>query len=160
MEVSTTYLGPRRIARQHLALVHPSRFHRPSLGHQQYLKDKHGLRNPELHLLPIEEVSSLGGDFDLIVSTGVLHHLADPLVGMTALGGCLWPDGVMGLTRYAKYGRTGVGMLQSVFRDMGLCQDDDSVHIVKETIAPLPDAHPLRAYFRVEGDWEWRGIGN
>ena len=28
----------------------------PSLDHQQYLKDKHGLWNLELHLLPIEEL--------------------------------------------------------------------------------------------------------
>ena len=61
----------------------------PSLDHQQYLKDKHGLFNLELHLLPIEELPTLGLDFDLIVSTGVLHHLAEPKVGMNALGGCL-----------------------------------------------------------------------
>ena len=45
-----------------------------SLDHQQYLKDKHGLFNLELHLLPIEELPTLGLDFDLIVSTGVLHR--------------------------------------------------------------------------------------
>ena len=32
----------------------------PSLNHQQYLKDKHGLWNLELHLLPIEELSTTG----------------------------------------------------------------------------------------------------
>ena len=50
----------------------------PSLDHQQYLKDKHGLWNLELHLLPIEELPTLGLEFDLIVSTGVLMVLADP----------------------------------------------------------------------------------
>jgi SAM-dependent methyltransferase len=123
----------------------------PSLDHQQYLKDKHGLGNLELHLLPIEELSTLGLDFDLIVSTGVLHHLTDPLVGMKALGGCLRHDGVIGLTLYAKYGRTGVEMLQSVFRDMGLDQDERSVHVVKETVALLPAAHPVQSYLRIEG---------
>jgi 2-polyprenyl-3-methyl-5-hydroxy-6-metoxy-1,4-benzoquinol methylase len=58
---------------------------RPSLDHQQYLKDKHGLRNLELRLLPIEELPTLGRDFDLVVSTGVLHHMTDPPAGMTAL---------------------------------------------------------------------------
>jgi SAM-dependent methyltransferase len=128
----------------------------PSLDHQQYLKDKHGLWNLELHLLPIEELPTLGLDFDLIVSTGVLHHLADPLVGMKALGNCLRPDGAIGLTLYAKYGRTGVETLQSVFRDMGLRQDEISVQIVKETISVLPAEHPLRTYFKAEGDWELR----
>ena len=50
----------------------------PSLDHQRYLKDKHGLKNLELHLLPVEELSALGRDFDLVVASGVLHHLADP----------------------------------------------------------------------------------
>jgi SAM-dependent methyltransferase len=126
----------------------------PSLDHQQYLKDKHGLWNLELHLLPVEEVSTLGLDFDLIVSTGVLHHLAEPKVGMKALGGWLREHGAVGLTLYAKYSRIGVEMLQSVFRDMGLRQDDASVQIVKETISVLPAEHPLRTYFKQEGDWE------
>ena len=63
----------------------------PSLDHQQYLKDKHGLHNLELHLLPIEELPTLGRQFDLVVSTGVLHHMADPLAGLKALAGCLRP---------------------------------------------------------------------
>ncbi len=124
---------------------------RPSLNHQQYLKDKHGLWNLELHLLPIEELHTLGLDFDLVVSTGVLHHMADPLVGMKALGGCLRPDGAIGLTLYAKYGRVGVEMLQSLFRDMGLRQDDESVRIVKDAMSLLPPYHPIQSYLRLEG---------
>ena len=123
----------------------------PSLDHQQYLKDKHGLWNLELHLLPIEELHTLGLDFDLIVSTGVLHHLADPLVGMKSLGTCLRKDGAIGLTLYAKYGRVGVELLQSVFRDMGLDQDEASVQIVKETVSLLSPDHPVQPYLKIEG---------
>ena len=54
----------------------------PSLDHERYLKEKYGLANLELHLLPIEELPTLGLDFDLVVSTGVLHHMTDPLRGM------------------------------------------------------------------------------
>jgi SAM-dependent methyltransferase len=126
----------------------------PSLNHQQYLKDKHGLWNLELNLLPIEEVSSLGLDFDLVVSTGVLHHLADPLVGMKALAGCLRQDGAMAVMLYARYGRIGVELLESVFRDMGLVQDDASVQIVKETVGVLSADHPLGSYIKVPRDLE------
>ena len=121
----------------------------PSLDHQQYLKDKHGLWNLELHLLPIEELSTLGLDFDLVVSTGVLHHLADPLGGMKALAGCVRPDGAIGVMVYARYGRIGVELLESVFRDMELGQDDVSVQIVKDTISLLPPDHPLRSYLKI-----------
>jgi len=71
----------------------------PSLDHQQYLKDKHGLANLRLHLLPIEELPTLRRQFDLVVSTGVLHHVADPPTGLKALARCLRPDGVLALSR-------------------------------------------------------------
>ena len=121
---------------------------RSALNHEQYLKDKHGLQNLELHLLPIEEVSALGSDFDLIVSSGVLHHMADPLAGLTALGECLRKDGALGVMLYAKYGRFGVEILESVFRELGLAQDEASVELVKQAIAVLPGDHPVRNYFK------------
>jgi SAM-dependent methyltransferase len=125
---------------------------RPSLHHQQYLKDKHGLSNLELHLLPIEELPTLGLDFDLIVSTGVLHHLADPPAGVKALAGCLRRDGAIGVMLYAKYGRLGVELLESVFRDLGLRQDDASVRMVKETISMLGPEHPVQSYLKIAPD--------
>ncbi|MCH9761209.1 MAG: class I SAM-dependent methyltransferase [Actinomycetia bacterium] len=123
-----------------------------SLDHQRYLKAKHKLSNLELHLLPIEELPTLEQDFDLIVSTGVLHHLADPAVGMNVLAKCLRRDGALAVMLYAKIGRIGVEMLQAVFRDLGLVQDEASVRIVKETIARLPQAHPLRSYLNIAPD--------
>jgi SAM-dependent methyltransferase len=124
----------------------------PSLDHQQYLKDKHHLKNLELHLLPIEELPTLGLDFDLIVSTGVLHHLSNPLAGMEALAGCLRRDGALGVMLYAKYGRIGVELLESAFRDLELGQDHASVQIVKDTISVLPSDHPARCYIRAAWD--------
>jgi SAM-dependent methyltransferase len=124
----------------------------PSLDHLQYLKDKHGLQNLELHLLPIEELSALGLDFDLVVCVGVLHHLADPAKGMLALAGCLRQDGVASVMLYAKYGRIGVDLLASFFHDLGLGQDDSSVQVVRETIALLPVDHPVRTYLKNSPD--------
>jgi SAM-dependent methyltransferase len=124
----------------------------PSLDHQQYLKDKHGLFNLELHLLPIEELPTLGRDFDLVVSTGVLHHMADPTVGMKALADCVRPDGAIGVMLYAKYGRIGIELLESAFRDIGLHQDDKSVQTVKETISLLAADHPVQGYLKMAND--------
>ncbi|OBA76911.1 hypothetical protein A5641_20425 [Mycobacterium sp. 1554424.7] len=126
----------------------------PSLDHQQYLKDKHGLWNLELHRLPIEEVRTLGLDFDLIVTTGVLHHLADPAAGMRALGSCLRPDGCMGVMLYAKYGRIGVEMLESAFRELALGQDEASVQKVKDAMSLIPADHPVQSYLKIARDLE------
>ena len=122
------------------------------MDHEQYLKDKHHLQNLDLHLLPIEEVSTLGLDFDLVICIGVLHHLADPATGMRALAQCLRPDGVACVMLYGKYGRIAVDSLASVFHDVGLGQDDSSVQVVRETVGLLPDDHPLRGFLRNSAD--------
>jgi SAM-dependent methyltransferase len=126
----------------------------PSLDHQQYLKDKHGLWNLELHRLPIEDLPTLGIDFDLIVATGVLHHLADPAAGMRALGACLRPSGCIGVMLYAKYGRIGVEMLESAFHDLALGQDEASVAMVKDTISLVSQDHPVQSYLKIARDLE------
>ena len=124
----------------------------PSLDHERFLKDKYRLKNLELHRLAIEDVDRLNRDFDLIVSTGVLHHLSDSQRGMDSLGGCLRRDGVIGIMLYARYGRLGVGLLQSVFADLGLVQDDASIAVVKAALSDLPDRHPIKSYLPLARD--------
>jgi SAM-dependent methyltransferase len=127
----------------------------PSLDHQQYLKDKYGLHNLELHLLPIEELPTLGLDFDLVVCTGVLMVMADPVAGMKALAECVRRDGAIGIMLYAKSGRIGVELLQSAFRELGLRQDDASVRVVRELLALLPMEHPIRSYLTVASELQY-----
>ena len=127
----------------------------PSLDHHKYLKEKYLMKNLELHLLPIEEVGSLKRDFDLIISTGVLHHLADPKIGMQALSQCIRRDGVIALMLYAKYGRIGVEILQSVVRDLGFTQNDTSVMLVSDMLGVLPQNHPIKSYLNIAPDLQF-----
>jgi len=116
----------------------------PSLDHQRFLKEKYRLRNLDLHLLPIEEVGTLGRDFDLVVSTGVLHHMASPEAGMRALAACLRPHGVAAIMLYARHGRIGVEMMQAIFREIGLGQDEASLFTVTGHLRGRPPVavHP------------------
>lgn len=123
-----------------------------SLGHHRHLQSTYGLENLELHHLPIEQVASLERDFDLIISTGVLHHLEDPQRGMDALARCLRAEGVVALMLYATYGRIGVQMMQSVFAELGLKQDAGSLDIVREAIPALDPVHPLWSYLGIAPD--------
>ena len=68
---------------------------------------------------------------------------------MKALAGCLRPDGAIGLMLYAKYGRFGIELLQSIFRDLGLGQNESSIALVRQTLSLLPADHPLQPYLRV-----------
>lgn len=124
-----------------------------SLAHEQFLKQKHQLHNLELHQLELEQASALGRHFDLIVSTGVLHHLPDPAAGLRALGDVLRPHGVISLMLYGEYPRVGVHMLQEAFRLIGLRQDAAGVEMVRHTLERIvPSRHHVVAYARRDRD--------
>jgi len=116
------------------------------------LKQKYGLDNLEVRQLPIERVAELGASFDHVVSTGVLHHLADPDAGLRALRGVLNADGAMDLMVYAPYGRTGVYMLQEFCRRLGIAATDEGIRDLISALEWLPPAHPLQALVRVAPD--------
>ena len=77
------------------------------LRHTRDLQRKYNLENLVLHQLPIERVREMGRSFDLVVCTGVLHHLPEPDHGLCALRDVLRPSGAMRLMVYARYGRAG-----------------------------------------------------
>jgi SAM-dependent methyltransferase len=109
----------------------------------EQLKRKYNLKNLQVHQLPIEQVSQLGMSFDQIVSTGVLHHLPDPDVGLAALHDVLKPDGAMHLMVYAPYGRTGIYMLQEFCRRVGIGANDKAIRDLISALRALPPGHPL-----------------
>jgi SAM-dependent methyltransferase len=59
----------------------------------------------DFRLLDLHEVPSLDRSFDLIVCSGVLHHLPDPEVGWARLVEVLNPAGVMKVMLYSRVGR-------------------------------------------------------
>lgn len=115
-----------------------------SLAHARRLKEKHDLRNLTLHRCRVEELPELGEPFDLIESSGVLHHLPDPAAGLKALAGALAADGVVYLMLYGKHGRAGIYMAQELFRILGLGQSPEDVATVKAMLAAFAPDHVLR----------------
>jgi SAM-dependent methyltransferase len=118
------------------------------------LKRKYRLDNLELHQLAIERAGELGAQFDQIVCTGVLHHLADPGAGLRALRGLLKPGGVLHLMVYAPYGRTGIYMLQDFCRRVGIAATDEGIRDLVAALPSLPAAHPLQHLLRAAPDFQ------
>jgi len=119
-----------------------------SLAHERFLQDKHGLKNLTLFKGDLREVGSVGQSFDVILCTGVLHHMADPAAGLAALRDVLAPDGVMVLMLYGAAVRTGVYMLQDAFRRMGVVQTSQGVAQVRQILRELPSRHYAQDYIR------------
>jgi SAM-dependent methyltransferase len=119
-----------------------------SIEHTETLKRKHNLTNLVTRQMPIENVAKLDKSFDLIVCTGVLHHLADPDVGLRALRSVLRPEGAMNLMVYAPYGRAGVYMLQEYCRRLGVGTSKEEIRDLTVALKLLPQHHPLLATVR------------
>lgn len=114
-----------------------------SLNHTRALKEKYNLTNLDVRELAIEKVAELDHQFDHIVCTGVLHHLADPDAGLRALAPMLKPDGAMYLMVYAPYGRTGVAMIQQYCRMLGVGTSPQEVNDLTHVLRQVPPHHPV-----------------
>ena len=125
-----------------------------SLAHERFLQDRHGLHNLKLYRGNLLDVGKLGGRFDVVICSGVLHHMADPGAGLSALRDVLEQDGVMVLMLYGQAARVGVYMLQDVFRRMGIEATDDGIAKARSIVAELPEDHCVQRYVRLAKELE------
>ena len=117
-----------------------------SLGYEKFLKDKHDLTNLSLVQVDLRELGRLKeGVFDLIVCTGVLHHLANPDDGLRALTAALAPQGHMHLSVPGKAARAGVYFIQDALRRLHVPQDSEGIKFTRDLIKTLPPHHYLHA---------------
>jgi SAM-dependent methyltransferase len=124
-----------------------------SLRHTRRLQRKYQLTNLTLHQLPIERVPELGRDFDLIVCTGVLHHLPDPDLGLRVLRDVLRANGAMQLMVYATYGRLGIYMIQEYCRLLGIGTSERDLRELGAALGSLPGDHPIADVVRRAKDF-------
>jgi SAM-dependent methyltransferase len=124
-----------------------------SLEHSRALAARHQVDNLELHRLSIEDVADLGERFDHIVCTGVLHHLADPELGLRRLREVLAPGGAITLMVYARYGRAGVYLFQEYCRRLGVGTSPDELIDLVATLREIPRGHPLSRLLRETRDF-------
>jgi SAM-dependent methyltransferase len=124
-----------------------------SVRRTEELKKKYSLKNLQVHRVAIERVDDLAMTFDQIVCTGVLHHLADPDVGLGALRSVLKQDGAMQLMVYAPYGRAGIYMLQDFCRRIGIKATDADIHDLIGALSVLSPGHPLETLLKQAPDF-------
>lgn len=86
---------------------------RPSLAYGQRIANANGIKNVELAEADILELPALGRSFDMIVCSGVLHHMADPTAGWRALNACLKPGGIQLVALYSAIGRRDLAQLRT-----------------------------------------------
>jgi SAM-dependent methyltransferase len=88
--------------------------------------------------------------FDLIICTGVIHHLADPVVGLRRLAVALKPDGILELMVYNQYHRLLSTVAQQAVKSL-LGDDrrrnlDESLALTRRFVRGLPARNLLSEY--------------
>jgi SAM-dependent methyltransferase len=128
-------------------------FSATSIAETNRLKRKHRLHNLEAFQLPVERVAELNQAFDQVICTGVLHHLANPELGLRALRDVLEPTGAMHLMVYAPYGRRGIYLIQDYCRRLGIGTSEAEIRTLAAALAKLPVDHPLVPLLRNSPDF-------
>jgi SAM-dependent methyltransferase len=102
-----------------------------------------GIANIAFEQRDLHHVAGIGRRFDLVICSGVLHHLADPEAGWAALADVLKPGGVMGIMLYSKVARLVVRSARDRIADLlDRPVDDDLLRAVRARLTEDP-AHPI-----------------
>ncbi len=82
--------------------------------------------------------------FDVIESTGVLHHLENPLDGWKVLRSLLKPRGLMRIALYSRTARRPLSAAKVIMSQNNLAADAAGIRALRQHILNLPDADPLK----------------
>jgi SAM-dependent methyltransferase len=107
------------------------------------MASKIGVSNIEFAQADILELGTLDRRFDVIYSSGVLHHLADPLAGWRVLTGLLAERGVMYIGLYSEHGRQNVIAARDFIAAGGYPPTPDGMRRCRTDIMALPATDPV-----------------
>ena len=110
------------------------------------------LVNLELRQRDLHNARDLGRKFDLVSSYGVLHCQPDPAKGLAGLAEVVKDDGVIFLSLYGKYLRSGVYMMQDALRRLHVSQSPQDVAFARDVVKSLPPWHPVQSYMQTVND--------
>ena len=119
---------------------------RRSLAYAVDMAERLEVENLRFLQADILDLAEFGRRFSLIECVGVLHHMADPVAGLSVLADLLRPGGVMKLGLYSRRARRAIQAAQERYQALGL----------------TPEDHDLRGFRRavLEGDLAWPDLGD
>ncbi|MEB3181348.1 MAG: methyltransferase domain-containing protein [Nostocaceae cyanobacterium] len=107
----------------------------------------HGIDNAEFHVMSIEDLPSLGMEFDYINNDEVLYLITDPVAGLQAMKAVLKPDGIIRSNVHSTIQRVNFFRAQELFTIMGVMDESDpelASEMVRETMAALKNQVVLK----------------
>ena len=116
-----------------------------SLAYAQRVTQEHKLQNVHFAYGDILNSKSWDVSFDLIVCTGVLHHMRDPLAGMEALKAVSKPHSLFHLALYSTRARENVHEIRKYISEHNIPGNHAGIRAIREMIKGLPDDHQFKS---------------
>ncbi|MGN7439230.1 MAG: class I SAM-dependent methyltransferase [Alcanivorax sp.] len=117
---------------------------RASLSYAKAKAKSLKLKNITFYHADILNLDALDQRFDVIESSGVLHHMDDPIKGWRCLLEKLTPDGKMHIGLYSELGRRDVVAAREIVQQQGFEPSQKGIKAAREYICALPDDHAAK----------------
>ena len=98
-----------------------------SLAYAKRKAEEFGVKNIEFMQLDILNLKKLGRKFDIIETSGVIHHMANPLQGWRILNDCLENHGVLLMGLYSALSRENITKIREEIIKLGFSSDAQSM---------------------------------
>jgi SAM-dependent methyltransferase len=115
-----------------------------SLAYAKRMSEMLGLKNIEFSQADINLLPAIPRTFDVITSTGVLHHMADPFRAWRGLLSMLRPGGFMHVGLYSELARERISQAWKFIADRGYGQTAAEIRRCREDIIGLLDGEPTK----------------
>lgn len=130
---------------------------RASLGYARRMAEALGVEGVRFVQGDLLDAGALGERFDVVISTGVLHHMKRPDDGLRALANVLAPDGVVRLGLYSERARAAVRLAHAEIARLGRGATAEDIRAFRRQVLDLPDDAPLAVVRESEDFWSLSG---
>jgi len=117
---------------------------RASLAHAQRMADELGVTNVRFRHGDILALDRIADRFDVIVSTGVLHHMRDPQAGLRVLTRLVRPGGLLKIGLYSSTARYSVNAARDLISRKGLKPIEPDIRTLRQMVFDAESDSPLK----------------
>ena len=105
-----------------------------SLAYAKRKTEELNIGNIEYMQADILDIGRLNKQFDIIESSGVLHHMENPMTGWKVLTTCLKPGGLMKIGLYSELARQHIVKIREEIKKLGIGLSDHEIKNLRDII--------------------------
>lgn len=115
-----------------------------SLAYAKRMSLEFDIRNIRFFQCDILNISEIKQQFDLIECCGVLHHMRDPLEGLSELTHVLKPNGMIKIAIYSELARSDVSKIREEIEQAGVNVNADEMRKFRKSLIDSSENHHKR----------------